>query len=300
VVSETPAAGGRRGPAPELRVLEDRLAEALEPAALRTPSGSFDWDTSTRVGDFDVETAARCQANAAGLPSPFEPGIFTTFKAVARAAAPLVASEGGVRPALVEFVRRARSRHSTVDNWLCDHLAACDQPTLVETMHRAASWLHGTAAVLGDPTLGRWSTGRRFQWDFPGRQLRLQGSVDLIEQGSHVPLFVVPSIDDARLDRIAFSSMLYALKMRSAPPTVRVVVLGTGADETRQRDELWSRAVQAAAWAADAVTARPVGPDGLHRAASFFTCRGCDWAPACAVRAESQARPPVRQGVRLR
>lgn len=289
-----------RGPSPELRALEDRLVAALEAAAQRTPAGSFDWDTSTRIGDFDVETAARCQAGAAGLPSPFEPGIFTTFKAVARAAAPLVSTEGGVRPALVEFVRRARSRHSTVDTWLCDHLAVCDQPTLVETMHRAAGWLHGVGAVVGDPTLGRWTAGRRFQWDHPERQLRLHGSVDLIEQGSHVPLFVVPGIDDARLDRIAFASMLYALRMRSAPATVRIAVLGTGEDVNRDRDELWSRAVSATAWAADAVTARPLGPDGLHRAASFFTCQGCDWAPECSVRAESQARPPVRQGVRLR
>ncbi len=296
----SPSSATPQGPATELGALEARLVEALEPAALRTPTGSFDWDSSTRVGEFDVETAARCQASAAGLPSPFEPGIFTTFKAVARGAAPLVATEGGVRPALVEFVRRARQRHSTIDAWLVDHLADCDQPTLVETMHRAAGWLHRTAMLVEDPTLGRWTTGRRFQWDFPDRQLRLHASVDLIEQGSHVPLFAVPSVDDARLDRIAFASMLYALKMRSAPEVVRIVGHSAGTDEIRPREDLWGRAVPATAWAALAVTARPVGPDGLHRTASYFTCRGCDWAPECSTRAEAEARAPVRQGVRLR
>ena len=179
---------------PELRALEDRLVEALDPAALAHAPGfvrlGYEHHGSATSTSRPQPAARRAPQR---FPAPFEPGIFTTFKAVARGAAPLVATEGGVRPALVEFVRRARSRHSTIDTWLADHLATCDQPALVETMHRAASWLHGTAAVLDDPTLGRWSSGRRFQWDFPGRQLRLHGSIDLIEQGSHVPVFVIPS-----------------------------------------------------------------------------------------------------------
>ncbi len=282
------------------RELELRLIDALEPVALQCPEGRFDWDTSTVIADFDVGLASRCQAAASSAGDEFVPEVFNTFKAIAKGASRGVGPAGGVRAALQAYVAAARQGDNSVEGWLADYLNDCDQALLVETMHRSATWLHRTAAVLGVEDFDRFSPGRRLAWDYPDRGLRLKGAVDFIEDDTNVAVIVLPSLDDAHLDRVALIAVLYLLTVKSAPPVVRIVVHSTGESIERPIAGLADRAAAATVLTADAVAARGAGPDGLHRSASFFTCRGCEWADTCEVKQASEARQPqVRQGIRL-
>jgi hypothetical protein len=282
------------------REIELRLIEALEPVALACPEGRFSWKTGLRVSDYDVGLASRCQAAAAATDDGFVPAVFNTFKAIAKGAARAVGPTGGVRPALQAHVTAARRGDNSVDEWIADYLSSCDQAELVETMHRSATWLHRTAAVLGVADFDRFSQGRRLSWDFPDRELRLTGAVDLIEDDTNVPVLVVPSLDDPRLDQAALNAVLYFLSVKAAASTVRVIVHSTGESIERPIEGIADRAIAAVGLAAQAVAARGTGPDGLHRSASFFTCRDCEWADTCEVKQAAEAqRPQVRQGIRL-
>jgi hypothetical protein len=230
----------------------------------------------------------------------FVPVVFNTFKAIAKGASRGVGSAGGVRAALQTHVAAARRGDNSVEPWLADYLNGCDQALLVETMHRSATWLRRTAAVLGVADFDRYSPGRRVAWDYPDRGLRVKGAVDFIEDDTNVAVVVLPSLDDAHLDRVAVIAMLYLLTVKSASPMVRIVVHSTGESIERPIDGLADRAVAATVLTAHAVAARDAGPAGLHRSASFFTCRECQWADTCEVKQASEDhRPQVRQGIRL-
>jgi hypothetical protein len=281
------------------RDIELRLIEALEPVALSVPEGRFDWDTSTMVSAFDVGVASRCQAAAAGSGDDFVPSPFNTFKTIAKGASRNVRADGGVRSALKTHVAAAR-RGTAGEGWIAEYLVGCDTAQLVETMHRSATWLHRTAAVLGVDDFDRFSPGGKLVWDFPDRGLRVSGAVDFIEDNTNVPVTVVPSVDDARLDEVAVNAMLYLLKVKAAASTVRIVVHSTGELIERSTGDLADRAVAATLLAARAVAARGAGPDGLHRSASYFTCRDCCWGDSCEVRLASESqRPRIRSGIRL-
>lgn len=283
-----------------VRELDDALRSALAPLLERCPEGRFTFRTGVQVGDFDVQTASRCQAAAAAPEDGFVPDVFTTFKALARGSVRRVSAHGGIRAALLTQVQAARDFDPEVDEWLCEHFRSCSQVELVETAHRAATWLHRTAAVLDDPSLVRHGPGRRVRWDHPDRALRLKATVDLIADDDNAPVIVLPSLEDARLDQAAFVAMLYALAVKAAPPVVRIVAHTTGELIERDRDDLWGRALSATSHTVEAVLRRSEGPEGLHRSASYFTCRECAWGDECDVRVAAESTPLVlRQGIRL-
>ncbi len=282
------------------RDIELRLIEALEPLALGCPEGRFDWDTSTVVSAYQVGVASRCQAAAASPDPGFLATPFNTFKAIAKGASGRVRVEGGIRSALQAHVTAGLRGDNAVEGWISEYLAGCDTAKLVETMHRSATWLHRAATVLGVEDFDRFSPGGRLVWDFPDRGLQVRGSVDFIEHDTNVPVMVLPSVDDHRLDEAAVNALLYLLKIKAAASTVRIVVQSTGEVIERPLVDLADRAVAATLLTAKAVTARGVEPDGLHRSASYFTCRDCCWAQTCEVRLSSEAqRPRVRGGIRL-
>jgi len=283
-----------------VREIELRLIELLEPMALGCPQGRFDWDTSTVISSYEVGVASRCQAAAASPDDGFMPTPFNTFKTIAKGASSRVRLEGGVRPALQAHVTAARRGDRAVEGWITDYLLDCDTAKLVETMHRSATWLHRTAAVLGVQDFDRFSPGGKLVWDYPDRGLRLSGAVDFIEQDTNVGVLVVPSLDDARLDEVAVNALLYALRVKGAAEIVRVVVQSTGELIERAVEDLTDRALAAIGLGARAVFARGAGPEGLHRSASYFTCQDCAWAETCEVRQASESRTPkVRSGIRL-
>lgn len=282
------------------REVELGLIEALEPIALACPEGRFDWDTSTVISAYKVGVASRCQAAAAGPDNEFVATPFITFKAIAKGASGRVRAEGGVRRALQAHVAAGLRGDNSVEGWISEYLAGCDTAKLVETMHMSATWLHRTAAVLGVEDFDRFVPRGKLVWDFPDRGLRVSGGVDFVEENTNVPVMVVPSLDDARLDELAASALLYLLKIKSASHTARIVVQSTGEVMDRPLLDLAERGVSATVLAAKAINARDTGPGGLHRSASFFTCGGCAWRDSCEVRLESEARRPrIRGGIRL-
>ena len=285
-----------------LRAYELALIERLEPYALQCSDDEFDWDSWCLVGDFEVQSAAWCQASVAAPDEGFEPAIFNTFKALARLAAIELGRLGGdTRAALREVVRRGRADDPGVPPWLAGYLQSCDTPELVATVHRATSWLERTLAVLDIRDFDRHVVDDRFHWDHPARGLRLRGAVDLVEEGTVRPVLVFPSVDESRLDQAGYLSLLHGLSRTAAADTVVLVSHATGAVTTFEREELIERGLAAVERAVAAVLARPVGPAGLDRRASYFTCRDCVFAPGCEARSAADAREDiVRRGVRLR
>ena len=285
----------------ELRQAELMLIERLEPLALQCPDGDFDWDTWVIVDEFAVQTATRCPAKLAAPPDEFEPTIFTSFKALAKEAAAVLGDRGGdTRRALVDVVARAQRGDDSVAPWLADYLYGCDTPELVATVQRAATWLERTRAVLDVPDLDRYTIDDRYQWDHPAGGLRLRGKIDLVEEGSIRPVVVLASLDDARLDQVAYLALLHRLGRKGAPDSVVVASHATGSVTSLATDDLVDRAVGAAERAATSVLARTTGAGGLERRASFFTCQGCHWFDSCQARTDAEARTDVvRRGVRL-
>lgn len=286
----------------DLRAAELALVDALEPIALQCPDGDFDWDTWLMVSDFEVRASWWCQANVAAPDPGFEPGVFNTFKAAAKAAAVRLGDhEGDVRAALVDVAKRARADDGSLPSWLSDHLAGCDQPELVATVQRAATWLERTLAVLDLRDFDRYMVDVRPSWDHPAGGVRLRGAIDLVEEGSQRPVVVVPSIDESRLDQAGFVSLLHGLERKGADDTIVLVSHSTGEVRRLERLEVQERAVAAAARAAAAVLARGSGHlIGLERRPSFFTCRDCHWAADCEPRLTHEGRPEVvRRGIRL-
>ena len=283
------------------RALELAFVERLEPLALQCPDDDFDWDTWLIVDDFAVQTASRCAAKVAGAADEFEPTIFTTFKSLAKEAAKVLGDHGGdIRPALMDVVSRAKAGDDSVPLWLGDYLFGCDTPELVATVHRAATWLERTRTVLDEPDLDRYVVDNRYQWDHPADGLRLRGRVDLVGEGSVRPVIVMPSLDDARLDQLAYLAMLHQLGRKGAADQVVAVVHSTGAVVTYAAADLVDRALDATERAAEALLARGDSPDGLDRRPSYFTCQGCEWFDGCEPRLELARRTDVvRRGVRL-
>lgn len=283
------------------RALEVALAERLEPLALQCPDGDFDWDSWVIVDDFAVQTAARCPAKLAGPADEFQATIFTTFKALAREGAKVLGSEGGdVRGALMDVVRRARGGDDSVPLWLADHLFGCDTPELVAIVHRAASWLERTRSVLDEPDLDRYVVDNRYVWDHPAEGLRLRGRIDLVAEGSVRPVMVVPSLDEARLDQLAYLAVLHRLGRKGAADEITAVIHGTGAVVTYPLAELVDRGLDATARAVGAMLRRGADPGDLSRRPSYFTCQGCAWYDGCGPRVEAERHPAVvRRGVRL-
>lgn len=283
------------------RDLEQALIERLEPLALQCPEGDFDWDTWIIVDDFTVQTAARCAAKVAGPPDDFEATVFTTFKTLAKEAAKVLGVHGGdVRGALMDVVRRGRGGDDSVPLWLADYLFGCDTPELVATVQRAATWLERTRTVLDEPDLDRYVVDNRYQWDHPAEGLRLRGRVDLVGEGTVRPVMVVPSLDDARLDQLAYLAVLHQLGRKGASDQVAVAVHSTGSVETFEVTDLAERAMEATSRAVQAVLARGSEPSGLTRRPSYFTCQECAWFDGCEPRLDLARRTEVvRRGVRL-
>ena len=93
------------------RRLAVELADRLTEPALRCDEGEVRdvaWEEVVRVADFDVATAARCQAKAAAIPSDFEPNIFTTSRAVALESVQAYRATGSVVEAVSRSMRRLR------------------------------------------------------------------------------------------------------------------------------------------------------------------------------------------------
>ena len=283
-----------------VRELESELIAALEPVALACPDGSFDWDTWVQIGEFEVGQAAWCQASVAGPDDDFVPAIYNTFKALARGAAPAVGRAGSVRAALSDYVGRARRGDEAVPLWLAEYLMGASTSELVATVRRAGTWLERTRTVLDVPDFDRYVVGDRRQWDHPADGLRLRATIDLVEEATSRPVLVFPSIDDARLSQAAYITMIHALRVRQAAPTVLVLAHSSGEVQEHDRADLWERAVAATVVAAEAVAARGAEPIGLARTASFFTCRDCHWHDGCDVRvAAEEVSPGIRRGIRL-
>ncbi len=298
--------------------LSDRLTEA----ALRCEEGEvrdLDRNQVVRVSDYDVGTAARCPAKAAGMPLQFEPSIFTTNRAVALRSMRWLRRAGSVIDAVGHTMRHARrapgstnADGSTPDvDWLGEYLA---DPVLapldvrIRIAARATTWLTTTLDVLGveDPrrTQG-WRYDIRPRWRYPGRGLALDGRVDLSLPvvGNHTPVFVLSTLHPAVLDQAAFNICLWTINQRKAPDEVLVVELPTASLHRLATDELFDRGIDAAGRAADAVTSRSPGaiapPPALSRTPSSFTCVECAWAADCEDKAEFDRRPARRGGIQL-
>ncbi len=313
---------GERGEPRLHRRLAMELTDRLTEPALRCEEGEvrdLDRDQVVRVSDHDVGLAARCQARAAAMPSAFEPNIFTTSRAVALRSLRWLRRKGSVVDAVAHTMRHARrADHDPTDDtptpdidWLGEYLA---DPVLapidvrVRIAARATTWLTTTLDVLGadDPKHTRgWRFDLRPRWRYPGRGLTLDGRVDLALPvvGNHTPVFVLSTLHPAILDQAAFNIGLWTINQRKPPDEVLVVELPTGTLHRLATDELFDRGIDAAARAADAVTARTPGvaepPRRLSRTPSAFTCSTCGWAASCEAKADFDRRPASRGGIQL-
>ena len=304
------------------RRLTMELADRLTEPALRCEEGEvrdLDRNHVVRVSDYDVGTAARCQAKAAAAPSEFEPSIFTTSRAVALRSMRWLRRTGSVVEAVGHTMRRARQAdHDPSDgapapdiDWLGEYLgdpALAPIDVRVRIAARATTWLTTTLDVLGvdDPkqTQG-WRFDIRPRWRYPGRGLALDGRVDVALPivGNHTPVFVLASLHPAVLDQAAFNICLWTINQRKPPDEVLVVELPTASLHRLAVDELFDRGVDAAARAAEAVTARTPGADEpivrLTRSPSDFTCSDCGWAAGCQAKSEFDRQPVHRGGIQL-
>jgi len=299
--------------------LESEFADRLAEAALRCEDGEVrDLERSqvVRVSNFDVQTAARCQAKAAAPPSEFEPSIYTTSRAVALRSVRGLRRSGSVVGAVSEAMRQIRRadqhpQDTTEPDWLGlylsdETLAPID--VRVRIAARAVTWLTTALEVLEatDPNASRrWRHDIRPRWRYPGRGLALDGRVDLAIPfaGNFTPVFVVTSASPAALDETAYNVCLWSINQRRAPDEVVVVELPTATRHILEPEELFERGVAAAARAADAVILRSdVGSKHvakLARQPSRFVCEGCAWAMSCDKKVEFDRQPIRRGGVQL-
>jgi hypothetical protein len=298
------------------RRLTMELADRLAQPALRCEHGEVgDLDRSAvvRVSNFDVQTAARCQAKAAAPPDEFEPTIFTTSRAVALRSVRRLGRSGSVVAAVGETMRQIRradqqpGEHGEIDlDWLGAYLfdeQAAPIDVRVRIAARAVTWLTTILGALGIDDLGetrRWRHDIRPRWRYPGRGLALDGRVDLAVPvaGNFTPVFVLGGTHPAALDETAYNICLWTINQRRAPYEVVVVELPTASRHVLDPAELFDRGVASAARAAEAVTARPSAL-GLARSPSPFVCRDCHWAETCDAKARFDAQPTVKGGVQL-
>lgn len=322
----------------ELRMhqrLSVELADRLTEPALRCEEGEvrdLDRNLVVRISDYDVATAARCQAKAAALPTDFEPNIFTTSRAVALRSMRWLRRHGSVIDAVGHTMRHARgaveqaaepvdaqTARQPSDNdgsgperdWLGEYLSdpiAAPIDVRVRIAARATTWLTTALDVLevDDPQQTRgWRYDIRPRWRYPGRGLALDGRVDLAlpVAGNHTPVLVLSTLHPAMLDQAAYNICLWTINQRKPPEEVLVVELPTAAIHRLATNELFERGIEAAARAAHSVTSRTPGatePDvDLKRTPSGFTCSGCSWASGCEDKVAFEQQPARRGGIQL-
>ncbi len=298
--------------------LEAELADQLAEAALRCEAGEVrDLERSqvVRVTNFDVQTAARCQAKAAAPGSDFEPSIFTTSRAVALRSVRRLKKSGSVVAAVSDTMRHIRRAGHTPDDgpgadldWLGEYLtdeAAAPIDVRVRIAARATTWLTTTLDVLGVDNLAattRWRHDIRPRWRYPGRGLSLEGRVDLAVpvNGNFTPIFVVNSLHPAALQETAFNVYLWTINQRRSPFEVVVVDLPTASKRVFEPHDLFPDGAEAARVAAEAVTHRPAdSPGGLQQQAGPMVCSDCDWASTCEAKAAFDQAPVRKGGLQL-
>jgi hypothetical protein len=280
--------------------LEGALIEALGPAALNCPDQdcrSLQWDDIVRVSDFDVTQASWCQAKVAGPPEPFAADIFKTYRAIAlRAAKHLTADSSPTSVVSAVMKNLPGSR-----DWLGEYARTSPTSVRIQTATRAVSWLTRTAELLGTDSLADHRFDQNFDWKYPGHGLMLRTKVPLVSYANDAstPILVATSPSRAWDDSTAFTVLLWSLVVKRSSDHALVLVHSTGERIEIEINSMFERGIEAAARAALAVSQRDIGPDGLDRSPSFFTCQSCAWHDPCTQRQESEDRPPVRGGIRL-
>lgn len=280
--------------------LERVLIEVLEPAALNCHDQdcrSLEWEDIVRVSDFDVSQASWCQAKVAGPPEPFAADIFKTYRAIGLRAAKHVTADSSPTSAVSAVMKN--SHH--VKDWIGDYVRASPESVRIQTATRAISWLTRTAEMLGTDDLADYRFDQNFDWKYPGHGLMLRTKVPLVgyANDASTPVLVTTSPSPAWDDSVAFTVLLWSLVVKRSSDHALILAHSTGERLEIEIDSLLERGIAAATHAALAVSQRDVGPEGLDRSPSFFTCQSCAWHHPCVQRQESEDRPPVRGGIRL-
>ena len=307
---------------PLYRQLDVELADRLTESAFRCDDRDVrDLRRSevVRVSAFDVGTAARCQAKAAVIPDPFEPGIFTTTRAVALRAVRWLRRTNSVVEAVSETMRQARRADRGPgdgpvpdEDWLGQYLEAAPVDVRVRIAARAITWLSTVLVALDVEDLSetrRWRYDLPQRWRYPGRGLALEGKVDLALPAvdgaapSFRPVFVVGGTHPAAMDQAAYNICLWTIKQRQPPYQVGLIELPTSSVHWFSPDDLYQQGLDAAARAAHAVTRRAGEPAAVDVDLTFnpapFTCQGCARSPICQARSEAELLPVRKGGVRL-
>lgn len=281
--------------------IETEAVERLAGAASKCPDrpcNELEWDEIVKVSDFHVLEAARCQAKVAAPDPPFKADIFNTYKTIALGAYPSAARGASPTAAVSEYMKRARDG----SNWIGAFLRSAPSAVRVQTAVRAITWLTRTLGVLGDEEPARWSAGKALDWRYPGYGLMLRGKVDLVQAtgAERRGVVVSTSPSEAFDDKAAFVTALFALSTGRELDELLVVVHSTGERLSVAPNGLLRQGLIAAQRAAEGVSRRAAGPDGLVRVAAHFTCESCHWRDGCDEHAASLRGPVIRGGVRLK